>query len=418
MNGRQQRPVGSNGMARVTHTVLVFISTLASLLVSGGWVAAQPSAWESTGLTVASERVCLSGSGTLIAAKFTSRGASCIFLPFRSSATVRPFQSDDGGQSWRRIAMTSEVGQAGTLQRLAFPGVTLDPTDPSIVYAISYAGTFRSGDGGQSWTWVDVPPVPGKADLMALQVSPADPRIVYAAVKTTAGCPDPLGDLWWVRRSDDGGATWRTIEDHATEPYGSVWISAFYPLPSDPNRVLRVIYGRAPSWTVELSVDRGATWKRVLADAGANVTATSIQYPAQFTSTTDGLIFMGDTWPGEARLLVSADDGETWTECLTSATLKARVRTTTKFDLGGVAADPAQPGRAYAVFNTNVRSGSHFPWDHEGVIVWRTDDGGETWSDIAVGRGNPGTVYDAVTSPDGRWQFAATDWGVWRLPLP
>ena len=51
-----------------------------------------------------------------------------------------------------------------------------------------------------------------------------------------------------------------------------------------------------------------------------------------------------------------------------------------------------------------------------GVVVKQTDDAGQTWNDI--GTGAPGEIHDLVVGLDGRYLFAATESGVWRLPLP
>jgi photosystem II stability/assembly factor-like uncharacterized protein len=66
--------------------------------------------------------------------------------------------------------------------------------DPTILFAGTDAGLYRSGDGGQSWDALASPF--SNSAVQELAMAPNDPAILYAA--TDVG----------VYRSGDGGASW------------------------------------------------------------------------------------------------------------------------------------------------------------------------------------------------------------------
>jgi photosystem II stability/assembly factor-like uncharacterized protein len=107
-----------------------------------------------------------------------------------------PYRSVDGGESWTRL----DVPERG----LQIWSVLVHPGDPRRVYAgTSPVGVFRSDDGGDSWRRLPraVQPervrMPFACRVMRLAVDAARPETVWAAV-----------EVGGVMRSDDGGETW------------------------------------------------------------------------------------------------------------------------------------------------------------------------------------------------------------------
>jgi photosystem II stability/assembly factor-like uncharacterized protein len=96
------------------------------------------------------------------------------------------------------------VGPDGMAKRLSpvqdFMGFTPHPSDPSVLYASGHPsgggnlGFLMSADGGANWTQVS-PGVDGPVDFHQMDVSPADPRVIY-------------GVYGGIQVSRDGGRTW------------------------------------------------------------------------------------------------------------------------------------------------------------------------------------------------------------------
>jgi len=213
--------------------------------------------------------------------------------------------------TWRLVPLPEIVDEAR--RKGLQVGVAIDPTNHGITYALARAGLYKSDDDTQSWHRVDAPRIPGYFTLMALDVSPANHQIIYASAKTQYGGLAPgATPVWWLRRSDDGGATWQEIETRESGDNDSVWISALYPLPHDPDRVLRAIGsggGGVNGHDLELSIDRGATWTRVLASGSGR----GQWYPRHFASGPDGTIYVSGSGQAGDVIVSSADGGQTWT---------------------------------------------------------------------------------------------------------
>jgi photosystem II stability/assembly factor-like uncharacterized protein len=346
----------------------------------GTSVRSEPLVWEQTALTQRMDRLVAPQSGALYAARLTSP---------ESPVAGPPYRSDDGGMTWRQVPLPGALDEAW--RKGLQVGIAFDPTNHGITYGLARAGLYKSADDTQSWQRVDAPSIPGFFTLMALNVSPADHQIIYASAKTQYGGLAPgATPVWWLRRSDDGGATWLEIETRESGDNENVWISAFYPLPGDPDRVLRAIGsggGGANGHNLELSVDRGASWTRVLASGSGR----GQWYPKHFAAGPDGTIYVSGNGQVGDVVVSSTDGGQTWRNVPTAPMAGAN----------GLATDPTQPGRLYAAGKNGVR---------------RSDDGGSTWADL--GSGTPGTLSDLALGIDQHFLFAATDSGVWRLPLP
>jgi photosystem II stability/assembly factor-like uncharacterized protein len=98
--------------------------------------------------------------------------------------------SRDGGASWR----PNTPDLVPLLWFQAVSGITIDPTDPLVVYAASSGGVFKSVDGAASWRPSSTGLPAAGATMVA--VDPLAPLTLYAT--TASG----------VYRSRDGGASW------------------------------------------------------------------------------------------------------------------------------------------------------------------------------------------------------------------
>lgn len=150
------------------------------------------------------------------------------------------YKSTDGGTTWKKLT----VGLPRALGRI---GIAVAPSDPARLYAIVEkphgCGVYRSDDAGARWRQVDGEErVCGRTeDFAGITVDPVDPNVVYSANTQTY-------------RSTDGGTSWTGIKGApGGDDYHAVWIDPqdrnVILLGSDQGATLSVNYGRTwSSW--------------------------------------------------------------------------------------------------------------------------------------------------------------------------
>jgi photosystem II stability/assembly factor-like uncharacterized protein len=133
------------------------------------------------------------------------------------------YRSVDGGRSWRRRGLED----SGTTGR-----IVVHPSDPQTVYVAAGGslftpggerGIYRTTNGGRSWQRILAPATPfsGGADLA---MDPRNPKRLFAAMWDHRREPDVrtyggVGSGLW--RSDDGGNTWKRLENVLTKTPGN-----------------------------------------------------------------------------------------------------------------------------------------------------------------------------------------------------
>ena len=124
------------------------------------------------------------------------------------------YRSMDGGESWERILFISdEVG---------FVDLAMDPSNPRVLYASAWrvirtpyslesggegSGIWKSTDGGDTWSEVtgqDNGLPSGTLGISGIAISPVNPDKIWVIIEAAEG---------GVFRSDNGGETWRKIND-------------------------------------------------------------------------------------------------------------------------------------------------------------------------------------------------------------
>ena len=158
------------------------------------------------------------------------------------------YVSSDGGATWKK----SGLENSGTTGR-----IEVDPANPNRIFVAASGdlfnpggdrGVYRSDDGGATWQLVLAPETPFTGGI-DLAIDPSNPQRIFAAMWDHRREPDlrTYGGLGsGLFRSDDGGNTWKRLENVLTfSPGDASGLSQSTTLgrigvalaPSNPNRV-------------------------------------------------------------------------------------------------------------------------------------------------------------------------------------
>ena len=197
------------------------------------------------------------------------------------------FKTTDGGASWKKVLYRDP--NIGAVE------VTLDPTNPQVVYAglwstrrppwFTYAptngpggGIFKSTDGGATWTQLTNGLPPAGIGRTGIAVSPSNPSRVYAVVDCLVPDPSapppapaangrpaapPVGQGGFFR-SDDSGASWTRMSSDAAL-WGRGWY--FTKVTVDPRNADNVY---VPNVAVNRSLDGGKSWVAMRGSPGGD----------------------------------------------------------------------------------------------------------------------------------------------------
>jgi hypothetical protein len=132
------------------------------------------------------------------------------------------FRSNDGGGTWQEMPGLREAkghlwspGAGG----LCLHTIVLDPEDPKRIYvAISAAGVFRTDDGGETWRPINE----GLVSRYEIPEEKADVGHCVHRITMHPSNPEVLfmQKHWDVMRSDDSGETWHEISGNLPSDFG------------------------------------------------------------------------------------------------------------------------------------------------------------------------------------------------------
>ncbi len=278
------------------------------------------------------------------------------------------YKSTDGGKTWERKLFANE--NAGAVDLI------MDPNNPRILYASTWNvrrtpySLSSGGDGSALWkstdsgeTWKEISNNKGfptdTLGIIGVTVSPVNSERVWAIVENK--------EKGGVYRSDDGGETWKQINDDRNLRQRAWYYTRIYADSKDEDvvYVLNVRYHK--------STDGGKTYETYNAPHGDH-------HDLWIAPENPDRMIIGDD--GGAQ--VTYDGGETWSTYHNQPTSQF-YRVTT---------DNAFPYRIYAAQqdNSTVRIAHRTEGWNIGEEDWESTAGGES-AHIAVDPENPEIVY-------------------------
>src|SRR5262245_36466803 len=305
------------------------------------------------------------------------------------------WRSSDYGSNWQPLFDRESTGSIGA--------IAVAPSDPNVIYVGTGAGiirpdlatgngVYKSTDAGKTWTHL------GLADsqmIAMIDVSPRDPNRLFVAALGHPYGPSPERGIF---RSSDGGKTFEKVlyKDDYTSGC-DVRID-----PSDPNIVYACLWQQQQSYVegggfggadggIFKSTDGGNTWKK-LTEGLPTVTQANLTISTSNPNTAYAMVAYCEgaacSGAGGGRggaggtagtgLYKSTDGGDHWFLAVKGAdgsgTKAPDPRPLARIgggDLPTVTVDPKDPNVVYSC----------------STVLWRSEDGGVTWTAV---RGAPG----------------------------
>ncbi len=247
------------------------------------------------------------------------------------------------------------------------------PTDRNVHYFGGVAGgVWKTDDAGLYWECISDGQM-ATSSVGALAVAPSDPNVIYAGMgESTIRIDVTHGD--GVYKTTDGGGTWTHCGLEATRHIGAVVVH-----PDDPDTVWVAALGHAsvpnPERGVYKSTDGGATWDLILhVDDSAGAVDLSLD-------PTNPRILFATIWQAR-RTFWSMDSGGPH-----SGLWRSMDGGDTWTDLSeqpgmpdgplgkiGVSISPARPERVWAMVEAGGRNRG----------LYRSDDRGESWTHLTA----------------------------------
>ncbi len=276
-----------------------------------------------------------------------------------STAFAQQFSSESfGALKWRSI---------GPYRGGRTCGVAGVPQQPSVFYiGVCNGCVWKTNDFGRTWNPIfDDQPT---GSVGAIAVAPSDPKIVYVASGERLQRPDlSVGD--GVYKSTDAGKTWEHLGLRDGQQMRTIAID-----PRDPSKLFIAVaghpYGPNEERGIFRSTDGGRTYKKVLykdentgaSDVVLDPSNPDIVYAALWEARQGP--WENAAWNGTgAGLFKSTDGGETWKQLA-----------------GGLPAGIVQAN--LTISHSNPKRLIANVATKDTVKIYRTDDAGDTWTQI------------------------------------
>lgn len=276
---------------------------------------------------------------------------------------VAVFKTVNGGRSWQGfnrgllppppvIAPGQVTATPGHREAEGWVGaLAVDPTDSDIVYAGTGGGVKKSTDGGRSWRTVLWR---GRyMGISALLIAPTTPQVVYAAafVSEPANCgiggTTPCHQRELLVKTTNGGKTWRPTGLRLANREG-------YPtmLALDPRRPTS-LYTAAGKGVLG-STDAARSWRSITDGLPAKRQVTSLAVDPRRS----GTVYVGLWSEGTVKgIFKTTNGGHGWS------------RAGARYPVTALAVDPGHPATIYAGVGHNPEP-----------RILRSTDSGRSWA--------------------------------------
>ncbi len=270
------------------------------------------------------------------------------------------------------------------------------PTQPNVFFmGVNNGGVWKTDDYGRTWNPIfDDQPTGSIGDLA---VSPSNPDVIYVGTGEGLHRPD-LGVGDGIFKSADGGRTWAHVGLPDVQQVARLVIH-----PTDPAVVFVAgmghPYGPNEERGIFRTTDGGRTWGKVLY-IDRNTGGLQVEFDPVDPRTVYASMWAHREGPWEnasfsgpnSGLFKSTDGGSTWARLSGGLPAAGPGGWKAFFDVSR-----SNPNRLYALVSAGAGSG-----------VYRTDDGGGTWTRVSTDRrlgveirvhpANPDVVFAAGTA--------------------
>ena len=346
--------------------------------------------------------------GSVVQALALAPSAPATLYAVTGSNPGHVFRSTDGAATWTLVS-SNLPGNSWNL--------AVDPVNPLVVYAATYPALLKSVDGGTTWNLANAG-LPSSAVLV--RIDAGAPSRLYAATDDSGVYASTDAGATWNPANE--GLEWQHIQDLAIDP-------------ANPSRIFAASWGGAvPAGPggIYLSVDAGTTWSLVDLGIGGLVVGSavtiddrnsSLVYAGVGSSVLRGNVLRsedgGATWtvvndglsgyfsygvaarPGAAtraygisgpNVYETSNGGGTW-----------NLLASLQYSMTSLLVDPSDPMTLYAGYQSGSAAG-----------MYKSIDGGAIWSDSSVGLTPTNKYRLAIGRSDPQTLLASADDGIFR----
>ncbi|HLA89006.1 MAG TPA: hypothetical protein VJL28_01085 [Gemmatimonadaceae bacterium] len=286
---------------------------------------------------------------------------------FLGVAAMSPLASQQAPQ-YSKLLSELRWRSIGPLRASRTRSAAGHPSQPFTFYAgVVNGGVWKTTDAGRTWNPIfDDQPT---QSIGAVVVAPSDPNVLYVGTGEGLHRPDlSVGD--GIYKSTDAGRTWTHLGLRDAQQIANIAVD-----PRNPNRLFVAAmghpYGPNTERGIYRSTDGGQSFQRVLfkdENTGGNDVDIDPRNPsivyANLWEARQGP-WENAAWSGtNGGLFKSTDGGATWKPLSRGLPPGA--------NQANVAIAPSNPRRLYATVAS------------QGVGIYRSDDAGETWTQITT----------------------------------